>query len=123
MNRTVLLWMLSLSAAIAYPVLGGQLVYEQSDIDKVPRILHSVVPPYTSEAMKHRIEGAVLVGCVVTDRGTTVEVHVIRSLDSQYGLDEEAVKAATQWTFTPAEKDSHAVPVRATIEFHFTLHK
>lgn len=114
----LLLWMLSLTA---FPALGGQRVYEQNEVDTGARVSRSVQPPYTHEALQHRIEGAVLVGCVVTERGTTVDVRVIRSLDSQYGLDEEAVKAATKWTFTPAEKGGNPVPVRATIEFHFSL--
>ena len=63
----------------------------------------------------------VLLSVVVLADGTVGDVTVTRSLDTQYGLDAEAVKAAKQWLFNPGQKDGVAVAVKVTIEMTFTL--
>jgi TonB family protein len=49
------------------------------------------------------------------------DCDVVRSLDSTFGLDQEAVKAARQWRFAPGRRQGQAVPVLVTIELTFTL--
>ena len=46
---------------------------------------------------------------------------MLRSLDSVFGLDQEAIKAARQWRFAPGTRMGQAVPVQITIELTFTL--
>ena len=53
---------------------------------------------------------------VLTD-GTVGEVRVTQPLDP--GLDDEAVKALKQWTFSPGTKDGRPVPVSVEIEMSF----
>jgi TonB family protein len=53
--------------------------------------------------------------------GTVGDVQVIRSLDSTFGLDGEAIKAAKQWRFAPGTRMGEPVPVLITIELTFTL--
>ncbi len=43
------------------------------------------------------------------------------SLDSVFGLDQEAIKAARQWRFMPGMRSGEPVPVLITIELTFTL--
>jgi TonB family protein len=86
-----------------------------------PRILRQVKPKYTAEAMHAKVEGTVVVECVVQTDGTVDAVRVVKSLDSVYGLDDEAVKAARQWRFVPGMKGDVAVPVLITIELSFRL--
>ena len=38
-----------------------------------------------------------------------------------YGLDNEAVKAAKQWRFRPAEKDGKPIAMRIQLEMTFAL--
>jgi TonB family protein len=45
----------------------------------------------------------------------------VQSLDRQYGLDDEAVKAVRNWRFEPGRKDGIAVPVLVEIEMTFTM--
>src|SRR5579864_4968196 len=44
---------------------------------------------YTLDAMRARIEGSVLLECVVLTTGTCDSIRVLRSLDTAYGLDHE----------------------------------
>ena len=55
------------------------------------------------------------------DDGSVGDVAVAQSLDSMYGLDNEAVKAAKQWRFSPAEKDGKPIAMRIQLEMTFAL--
>jgi protein TonB len=87
----------------------------------VPRLLHEVKPSYTSDAMRAKVQGTVLIECVVRPDGGVSDVRVVRSLDPTFGLDQEAVKAARQWRFLPGTRLGEPVPVLVTIELTFTL--
>jgi protein TonB len=78
-------------------------------------------PQYTSQAMRAKIQGLVLLECIVMPDGTVGRVQVLRSLDPTFGLDQEAVKAARSWRFKPGMRRGEPVPVLVTIEMAFTL--
>ena len=59
--------------------------------------------------------------CVVTPGGDVGTCDVVRSLDGVFGLDQEAIKAAKQWRFSPGMKQGVPVPVLVTISMGFTL--
>jgi periplasmic protein TonB len=86
-----------------------------------PRVLKEVKPQYTAQAMRGKIQGSVLLECVVLPDGTAGNMRVVRSLDSTFGLDQEAMKAARQWQFAPGTRFGQPVPVLVTIEIAFTL--
>jgi periplasmic protein TonB len=86
-----------------------------------PRLRREIKPQYTSDAMRAKVQGTVLVECVVKADGTVGDVQVVRSLDSTFGLDQEAIKAARQWLFFPGTLKGEPVPVTITIELTFTL--
>jgi TonB family protein len=88
-----------------------------------PRLLHEVKPSYTSEALRAKIEGKVLLSCVVRPDGSVSDVTVVRSLDRTFGLDEQAIVAAKQWRFAPGTRLGEAVAVLVTIEMSFTIKK
>jgi TonB family protein len=50
-------------------------------------------------------------------------VRLVKSLDPVNGLDEEALKAARQWTFNPATRAGQPVRALAMLELTFTLRK
>jgi TonB family protein len=87
----------------------------------LPIKLREVKPAYTSDAMRAKVQGTVLLQCVVRVDGTVGDVEVIKSLDPVFGLDQEAIKAARQWLFKPGTRLGEAVPVLITIELTFTL--
>jgi TonB family protein len=86
-----------------------------------PVLVHETKPNYTPEAMRARIHGLVALECVVMPDGSVGAVRVTQSLDTQFGLDQQAVDALKQWRFRPGMKDGVAVPVLVAVEMSYTL--
>jgi protein TonB len=86
-----------------------------------PIELQRGTPQYTTDAMRARIQGPILVECIVQTSGVCTDIHVIRSLEPSFGLDQEAIKATRQWRFRPGTRKGQPVPVRVTIEVMFTI--
>jgi protein TonB len=86
-----------------------------------PVVVREVKPQYTSDAMRAKVQGSVWLECVVRPDGSVGDVKVIRSLDSTFGLDLEAMKAARQWRFRPGTRLGEPVPVVVIIQLDFTL--
>ena len=87
----------------------------------IPRVIREVKPNYTAEAMRAKVQGIVHVECIVMPDGSVGEAKIVRSLDSVFGLDGEALKAAKQWKFQPGMRLGEPVPVIVLIELTFTL--
>lgn len=87
----------------------------------LPRILREVRPNYTADGIRAKVQGTVWVEAVVLPDGSVGQARVVRSLDSTFGLDEEALKAARQWRFAPGTRYGQPVAVLVTIELTFTL--
>jgi protein TonB len=108
-----------LGAAVA--AMQAQEVFNPGNGVSFPTVVKEVKPDYTPEAKAARIQGNVLLATVVLADGSVGDVTVSRSLDSTFGLDQQAVKAAKQWVFKPGMKDGKPVAVRVNIELTFTL--
>ena len=65
--------------------------------------------------------GTLMMTAVVRTDGTPGDIAITQSLDTEYGLDKQAVAALGQWRFDPGLKDGKPVPVRVTIEMRFWL--
>jgi protein TonB len=98
---------------------GG--AYRPGNGVETPRLIREVKPQYTAQAMRAKIQGEVLLECVVLPDGSVGTIKVARSLDSSFGLDQEAIKAARQWRFAPGTRLGEPVPVLVTIAIAFTL--
>jgi periplasmic protein TonB len=98
---------------------GG--AYRPGNGVETPRLLQEVKPQYTAQAMRAKIQGEVLLECIVQPDGSVGNIKVVRSLDSAFGLDQEAIKAARQWRFQPGTRQGQPVPVLVTIAIAFTL--
>ena len=108
--------------------VGGQqsdsrTVYRPGNGVTFPRVLREVRPQYTEDAKRAKIEGNVLLECIVLTNGTVSDPKIVTSLDSTLGLDQEAIKAVRRWRFAPAMKDGKPVNVLVNIEMPFTLKK
>jgi TonB family protein len=98
---------------------GG--AYKPGNGVTLPRVVREVKPQYTADAMRAKVQGTVWLECVVMPDGNVADIRIVRSLDSVFGLDQEAIKAARQWKFVPGVRDGAPVPVLITIELTFTL--
>ncbi len=84
-----------------------------------PQILYKEKAKYTEAARQNRVEGALLLSVVFRADGTVAMPRVIRTLPD--GLADEAIKAASEIVFLPAQINGTPVSVRMAIEFTFRL--
>ena len=69
--------------------------------------------------MQEKIQGEVLLECVVKADGTVGEQKIVKSLHPD--LDQAALDAAAQWVFEPGTRDGKPANVLVTIAMAFTL--
>jgi TonB family protein len=105
------------------PPASGVYVKQENDGVILPRVLKEVKPNYTADALQAKIRGGVQLELIVEPDGTTSHPVVVRSLDQRYGLDDEAVKAAQQWRFSPALKDGQPIRIAISILLTFSIGK
>jgi TonB family protein len=84
-----------------------------------PTIVYKQKPLYTEEARRNKIQGDVVLSVILRKDGSIMDIKVVRGLG--YGLDEEAIKAASRIRFIPGSKNGQAVNVKARLEFSFQL--
>jgi len=89
---------------------------------QAPRVLRQVNPSYTDAAMRAKIQGTVQMAVVVLANGTVGVARVVKSLDSKFGLDQEALRVTRHWLFAPGTMDGKPVPVVVTVILAFRLH-
>lgn len=104
--------------AVSWPIPG---VERPGDGVTSPILIHETKPNYTGEAMRARVQGLVVMECVVEPDGSVGPVRVTRSVDPVYGLDDVAVRTLKQWRFRPGMKDGAPVRVALIVEMSFTL--
>ena len=90
--------------------LGGQI--------KAPRRLVNVAPVYPSIAQQARVEGAVEIEAVIGEDGRVRDARVLRGKPL---LNDAALVAVRQWTFTPTTLNGEPVAVIMTVTVVFTL--
>lgn len=76
-------------------------------------------PGYSEAARSNKVEGAVLLRCVITETGRAGGIQVVGSLG--YGLDEQAIMAVSRWRFKPAMLRGKPIRIVMTVEMWFRL--
>jgi TonB family protein len=101
---------------------GGEL-YQPGNGVLPPKLIKEVKPKYTVDAMRARLQGVVEMEAVVLPDGSVDHgrIRITRSLDSNLGLDQEAIIALKQWRFRPGTYKGQPVSVRVNVELTFTL--
>jgi protein TonB len=99
------------ASPLAPSVEFGSGAYRAIDVTEQPTLVRQVGARYTPEAMRAGIQGEVLLDVVVAPDGSVGDVRIAKSLDRQFGLDDEAIKTVKQWVFKPGTLDGKAVPV------------
>jgi protein TonB len=97
-----------------------QSIQYNPPVDEMPVVVRRVEPEYPSLAREAAVSGTVLVLLLVGKDGKVLDAKV-EEHHSIVMLDEAAVAAARQWTFTPAYTDKHPVAVWVAVPFNFRL--
>jgi protein TonB len=98
---------------------GGPYAYVIGGGLTPPSLLSKVLPEYSDDARKARIQGIVELIVIVNADGSLTMESVNRSLG--FGLDQKAIEAVKKWKFQPAAKDGKPVAMRVAISVNFTL--
>jgi protein TonB len=100
---------------------GG--VYQIGNGVTSPVLTREIKPNYTGDAMRAKLQGVVEMEAVVLADGTVDpnRIKITRSLDSTFGLDQQAIIAVKQWRFRPGTYKGQPVPVLVNVELTFTL--
>ncbi|MBN8723634.1 MAG: energy transducer TonB [Acidobacteria bacterium] len=108
------------TSSLQIEIVPAEEVYNIKDTGVIPpRILSKKTPSYTKEAIEEKIEGVIILSVIFATDSSVKEIKIIQGLG--YGLDEEAIKAASQIKFIPATKDGKLVNVRARLEYTLNL--
>jgi TonB family protein len=89
-----------------------------------PVPIYKPEPPYTEQARKDKVQGAVVTEMLVDASGNVASVRptaVSLSRNLSDGLDESAIETLRTWKFKPATKKGKPVPVKVTVEVAFRL--
>lgn len=112
------------TANVIFPAAANNagVVYTPDDEGiEIPKPVQMVDPDYTEAAMRAQIQGEIWLEVVVLPAGTVGEVTITKSLDRLFGLNDEAIKAARQWLWSPGTRFGEPVPVRVPIAIEFRL--
>jgi bla regulator protein BlaR1 len=85
----------------------------------LPKLIRETKPHYTARAMGEKVEGEVLMECVVKADGTVGDRKILKSLHPD--LDQAALDAAASWLFEPGTRNGKPANVAVTITMAFTL--
>lgn len=80
-----------------------------------PKAIHTVLPVYPYAAKRDELTGITYVTVYINASGSVDSVSIVQSSGNR-DLDNSAVEAAYQWTFTPA-LDKYGVPSACEITF------
>lgn len=106
----------------AGPGQAGRAGAGQDQDRKEPVLLTLSHPKYTAEAMRQKIEGTVELELDIDADGVVTGARVVKSLDTMYGLDDQAIAAAMKTTFRPATENGLAVGTTVKFQMEFRLH-
>jgi TonB family protein len=81
---------------------------------KPPRLVWQVAPEIPDEAKKKALVTSVLIRIIVDTDGRPHDLWLVHA--AGYGLDEEAIKAVSQYKFQPATGDNTPVPVAVNVD-------
>ena len=101
------------------PICGTDKAVGADRCVTAPKVLSTVPPKYSDEAVKAKLEGEVHLLATIGSDGQARDIQVVRGLGM--GLDEQAIEAVKQWRFEPATLDGKPVAVRINFDIKFRL--
>jgi len=105
------------AAADPTSLVDGQVPLRIGGNIAPPAKIKDVRPLYPPDALAAGIEGVVIIEAVIDTMGNVKQARVLRSIPA---LDQAAMDAVSQWTFTPTLLNGAPVPVVMTTTVNFT---
>jgi protein TonB len=106
----------SLAHLLDPPAVAG---FSPKEVDVKAEITSQPEPEYTREARRVGIQGNVVLKLLLLANGKLDRIRVVRRLP--YGLTENAIRAACEIKFKPAQKAGKEVSQWVTVEYPFRL--
>ena len=85
---------------------------------QAPQKLRTVTPAYPELARQARVQGVVVLECVIDPSGRVADVKVLRGHPL---LESAAADAVRQWLYTPTRLNGVPVAVLLTVTVRFTM--
>jgi TonB family protein len=85
-----------------------------------PQIIRQPMPRYSMEARMFRIEGIILISCVVDKNGKPRDLQIISPLGM--GLDESAIDEMSHWQFLPGRFNGQPIEIMINVEVCFRIY-
>ncbi len=85
---------------------------------QAPRRLHGASPVYPQVARLSRLQGVVILDCVIDERGRVRDARVLKGIPL---LEEAALDAVRKWVYAPSLLDGVPVAVQMTVTVAFQL--
>ncbi|MCF3648247.1 energy transducer TonB [Synoicihabitans lomoniglobus] len=98
---------------------GVSKVAHIKGMDQAPVIETRVAPVYPRELREKGIQGLVTVEMLIDSTGRVVEANAVRATAPAFA--NQAVEAARQWTFKPAEAKGQKISTRVLVPFEFVM--
>jgi TonB family protein len=86
---------------------------------EMPTVVRDVKASMTADAMRAKVNGVVLLRAVVDATGAVRDVRVVEELERSQ--DAACREALEKWIFKPARRGGAPVPMRISVEMHFTV--
>ena len=83
-----------------------------------PRKTRNVTPTYPEMAKRARVQGTVILEATLSPQGRVMDLKVLRGIPM---LDDAAISAVKQWSYTPTLLNGVPVPVIMTVTVNFRL--
>lgn len=107
-------------------------IYHVGDGITAPKLIYSATPEFSEKARKLKIGGATArLSFIVETDGHVRDLHVVKSCADDFTdkkvreaaqtLDQQAIKAASQYRFEPATFQGKPVPVELKVEIQFNV--
>lgn len=105
--------------------------YHVGDGVTAPKIVYQVEPEFSEKARKRKVTGATRLAFIVETDGHVRDIRVTKSCadaftnkkdrEAALTLDQEAIKAVSQYRFEPARYQGKPVPVEFSAEINFQV--
>lgn len=92
--------------------------YEASDVDSPPKLVRQMPVNYPPDAKRNKVEGRVVVRCLITSDGKADKMEVVESEPTGV-FDENAVKSLKYWQFRPGVLKGEMVDTWVKIPLSF----